>query len=269
MSPFERPPSRPKKPWRRRSSPQHAAVVKGRAHAKPAGSQAGAVGAEDLEQRAHLFGRGQPLDGAGDVGGFARDWHWRAPWRARRCRAGAGIRPASPAGATARPVALAASPSTPKSTWAERSASPGASSGSAKAWRLHRLQGLAGLGARVAIVDGEDRAALQRDLAGQLLHGVDGGGRKLEDFARRRRRALRAAPLNRRSGWATGRRRAWPSMSPTRRSCQPSSVRTNWRIGRASKNSLAMTNSGSSATASISVGPIGRVGAEALFLLAL
>ena len=28
------------------------------------------MGAEDLEQRAHLLGRGEALDGAGDVAGF-------------------------------------------------------------------------------------------------------------------------------------------------------------------------------------------------------
>jgi hypothetical protein len=52
-----------------------------------------------------------------------------------------------------------------------------------KGVRFHRLQGLAGLGLLVAVVDGEDGAALQRDLAGDALHGVGGRGRELKDFA--------------------------------------------------------------------------------------
>ena len=67
----------------------------------------------------------------------------RQPRRpARRSRAGRGTRPAAPGRrrAPARPPRASAR----KRTWAVRSASPGASSGSADAWRAHRLQRVAG-----------------------------------------------------------------------------------------------------------------------------
>ncbi|MNY73776.1 hypothetical protein D3C86_2126450 [compost metagenome] len=48
-----------------------------------------------------------------------------------------------------------------------------------------------------------------------------------------------------------------PSTRPTCRSCQPSALRMNWRMGRASKNSLAMTSTGPSSKLSKSWSHLG------------
>ncbi len=59
---------------------------------------------------------------------------------------------------------------------------------------------------------------------------------------------------------------ARPSVSPTCRSRQPSPSRWNWRIGRASKNSLAIRNSGASGRAAAAVDPVRRVTCQRLCL---
>ena len=123
---------------------------------------------------------------------------------------------------------------------------PGSSSACTKRCERHRLQGFAKADGAIAIIQDQRRAAMAGDSACDLFAQRRGGRRGFVESPVGRARACR--PESRRVGTGNGAnaKSSLPSFATTMRSHQPRGVFTYWRIGRASKNSLAITSSGRS-----------------------
>ena len=144
---------------------------------------------------------------------------------------------------------FAARASAAKSTCAERSASPGLSSTSAKRCSRHGLQGFAEAAIVVIAVVDDQRARRRCARSTRAISFRSRVAAGETSYMSPIRRVARVRRNGQRPARATARKRARRShRAPTMRSHQPRAVYTNWRIGSASKNSLASRNSGRSAS---------------------
>ena len=199
--------------------------------------QPGAWMRAGLEQLAHLVGSDQAGELAADHLGAVRARRGQGRGARARCPAGARNRAWVRMRGLARRRPAPRRATAGKSAWTVRSASPGLARGSTFCVAAQRLQGVAGAGRVAAVVDragppppsrgDQGRRARRRGPPGPADCSTAPG---------------RAAPGSR----ARGRRAARPKASsparvqPDHRSAQPPAVRTNWRAGRQSRNSLAM-----------------------------
>ena len=252
--PVETPPSRPKKPC---AMPGSAARLAAAMHARFQSrlSEAGrrrrrrAATGQRLEQGSHLVGpvsrsTARPAGrGLGRIG-FHQLLGPRADAeRGQEFALGAGPN-------TARRHAGRPRPGRRNRHGRKDRASPGSASTSAKAMTAHRLQGFA----KAGLAHSHNRASAPRrrgrDDAGDFFGQGGGGGRGFIDAAFGRAGARCREWRRRASAAAPARKPARRPSATTMRSHQPRAVFTYWRIGRASKNSLASSNSGRSPASS-------------------